>query len=198
MAAWVKALLLSLSAWLYPGAFVGGDVSHFADVVARVVAEHGGGPEVAAELSVLFMTEGHGDPRAVGGDAFGKSYGGWQVHETTLRRYAERNPVLRFLSDEELMFDPWANCSLAADLLVESHRVCASRPPEEQLGWYASGGNGCSVPEGLEASRVRMAIMRRLLWEHPYFYVPEPIWVDRSPGRFPKKNLERRLSRSEE
>lgn len=187
MTAWIKALLLSLAAWLYPGTPVTGDVEQFAGVIDRVAREHGGGPEMALELSVLFLTEGHMDPRAVGHDRFGASYGGWQVHETTIRRYASRNPKLAFLSDEELRFDAWANCSLAADLLEESHRVCGDRSPDEQLAWFASGGRTCDVPEGLDASRTRMAIARRVLDAHPFFWVGEPIWVDSSPSTFPKR-----------
>ena len=195
MTAWVRALLVSLSAWLYPGTRFPSDVWEDSEAIARAaeragISAEGDGEarELALELAVLFATEGHFDPRAVGRDQFGKSYGGWQVHETTLRVYASRDPLLDALSDEELRFDVRWSALLAADLVVESRRVCWSHPPEERLAWYASGGPGCSVPEGLEASRRRMGIARRLAEEHPYFWNAAILWVDRSPEWFPRRS----------
>jgi hypothetical protein len=52
----------------------------------------------------------------------------------------------------------------AAELVVESFRVCARHPLEERLGWYASGGATCGA---LAASRGRMHLAGRLLRDYP-------------------------------
>ncbi len=52
----------------------------------------------------------------------------------------------------------------ALALIRTSQRVCAARPLEEQLGWYASGGSSCG---GLTKSRHRVNLAGKLLREHP-------------------------------
>lgn len=47
-----------------------------------------------------------------------------------------------------------AQTIIANRLIRESFRICAARPLEERLGWYAAGGNGCD--RGLTHSRHRI------------------------------------------
>ena len=84
-----------------------------------------------------------------------------------------------------MIYVPSVAASVAVEMVAKSHRVCAGRPYEEQLGWYASGGPGCSVPEGLEASRNRLRLAERLLEARPPFWSSGRIEVDVLPKHYP-------------
>lgn len=157
MAHWITHLFAALAALLYPTTHFG-DGAALAAGIDAAAREHplpgpDGVAEMARELAVLAATEGHFDAGAIGRDQFGVSLGAYQLHETTLRwlgrSYAEA-------------FDPMASAEIAAGLIVKSHEVCAEREPAHALGWYASGGAGCDVPEGLAASERRMRYAERL------------------------------------
>ena len=195
MLPWISACLLALVHWLYPGAEIDSlgeqriaeaidSAAHevpLADPLDSVLTtgldfwEYDNGVvEMAAEMIVLALTEGHLDARAVGVDGFGSSYGAWQIHETTLE-YALRKwvpqPQYLLSTPIDIALDARPAGVLAAHLIRESHLVCARRPIDERLAWYASGGPTCDVTEGLTASRRRMRLVRRMLHEHPVYWV---------------------------
>lgn len=58
------------------------------------------------------------------------------------------------------------------ELLQTSFRICAKRPLEDRLGWYAAGGNGCE--QRLELSKYRMHAAAQLLRANPL----EPVLAD--------------------
>lgn len=161
---WILASLLALHAIVYPRdplppssaleelASAIDHAAHAQPLSSSATGEGGeddGVIEMAAELAVLAVVEGHLSVDAIGLDDFGESLGAFQIHETTLRWLAV---------PRRAAFDPRASAAIAAQLVAKSHAVCRARPREEALGWFASGGRGCSVPEGLAASRRRMAL----------------------------------------
>jgi hypothetical protein len=133
----------------------------FNDLAAAIDGASNGDPELAAVLVAIACRESHFRADAVGHDAFGESFGFWQLHETML-------PHLGLTFAEA--FSPFLASEKAAWMVAQSRIVCRERPKEEQLGWYASGGAGCDVPEGLAASRNRMALTAWLLRKQPPFW----------------------------
>jgi hypothetical protein len=121
--------------------------------------------ELAADLVALAARESHFIPGAVGRDAFGESYGLFQLHQSNLRSAAGA-------------LDPWTAAQEAALYALESRRVCAGRPSGDRFGWYASGGNGCDNAGGLAASRNRAALADRLLRAYSPWWSPA---VDHRP-----------------
>lgn len=182
MGAWIRAVIVSLMSWLHPGQAYP-DPWEASLAIERAATDHHPIParELATVLAVLFVTEGQADPKAVGQDHFGKSYGGWQVHETTFRYVRERDGDLAGVPDVLFREDVYVGAEVAADLIVESYRVCSARPKEEKLAWYASGGPGCAVPAGLAAAHYRWALVEWANQLHPYFESPDVPYVDRSP-----------------
>jgi len=163
MVPWILRCLHVLALSLYPTTPEPplDETARAIDVAAHQVPLDGddGVVEMARELAVLAATEGHLRPDAVARDRFGESYGLFQLHETTLRWL--RRP-------KEDAFDPVTAALIAAVLIRKSHAVCAKAGKGAELGWYASGGPTCSVPEGLAASARRMRLAASL---------PSPVWV---------------------
>jgi hypothetical protein len=120
---------------------------------APLYATDDGVERTVRELVALATRESHLRPDAMGADWAGFSFGLFQIHETNF-------PRLGITWHEAI--SPLASARIALKLLAESHRVCRARPLAEQLGHYASGGPTCDVPEGLAASRNRMALAERL------------------------------------
>lgn len=81
----------------------------------------------------------------------GAGYGLFGTHEATLGR-----PVPG---------DADGQAEAALELLRQSWRICASRPFEDRLGWYAAGGLGCSARLPLSRFRIHEAV--GLLRKHP-------------------------------
>lgn len=139
-----------------------GEFDHVARGIERAVVESGTYDEdIVYELVSLGAREGHFDPRAVGHDSYGESYGLFQIHASNLAGLGV---------SKEMLFDPYVASLIAIDMLRMSHRVCAARPRADRLGWYASGGPTCDVPAGLRASRNRMALADRLRAACPPFW----------------------------
>lgn len=90
---------------------------------------------VALDVALAWF-ESRFDPSAVGDN--GRSRGLYQVQYV-----GDVEPVLQ-------------QTIRANQMIKESFRVCRYKPFEERLGWYASGGNGCSNAGGLKASRHRV------------------------------------------
>ena len=166
MTPWILACLTALSSWLYPAERIepSRDLAEAIDVAAHAHPLPGddGLPEMARELAVLSATEGHFAARAEGPDQFGVAFGAWQIHESTLR-WMGRTP--------EDASDYGAGALLAAELVARSHSVCRRREHLDALGWYASGGPGCAVPEGLAASARRVKLADRLRREVPTVWI---------------------------
>ena len=115
----------------------------------------------AAELVSLVAHESVFDPKAVSHDRGGESLGYAQVSVSNLK-------WLKMNRDD--LLDPIQNLRAAVKLLRESHRVCRSKPLEEQLAWYGTGSGHCDVEEGIQASRRRMRLAMDLLRKHPPFW----------------------------
>jgi len=118
-----------------------------------------------AELVSLTFHESRFDTHAV--DKTKQSFGLAQIDASNLANLG--------LSHKEELFDAETNLRAALKLMKISHRLCRGRPREDGLANYASGGGGCSVPEGLVDSRRRMKLAAALLAKHP------PRWIDVSP-----------------
>jgi hypothetical protein len=114
------------------------------------------------ELMAVSFFESHFDPNAVHADAGGDSIGLAQINVSNLAELG--------LKREDL-FDPETNLRAAAKLMRESHRTCRGFPALQQLAAYATGRGLCSVEEGINASRNRLKLARKLLAEHPPFWV---------------------------
>lgn len=179
MADWILHCLLLLVGRVYPtdGAVPPPsdlrDLAEGIDVAAHAYPLPGdaGVVDMAAEMAVLAVVEGHLRADAVAEDQFGVSYGPWQIHETTMRGYFLLGPSrIRDSRTASLQL----GAELAAMLVKKSHEVCSGRPSSESLGWYASGGPTCSVPEGLAASRYRTGLARWVRARNPVY------WVDRT------------------
>ncbi len=173
---WLLHAVLSVNAQLYPAVplsereamAIAVAVDDLHGHYALSVAEGGYGRDagyvrLAAELVVLAGTEGHFDPNARGRDAFGESFGLWQIHETTLD-YLN--------ATREDAFDLHRSAVFAARLIQKSHHVCARHTLDERLTWFSSGGPRCDVAEGLAASRHRQSLVEHLHRHHP------PYWTD--------------------
>jgi hypothetical protein len=142
-----------------------------------------GDTTLAAELVALAARESHFRPDAVGPDHLGEGYGLFQFHSSNLGVFRIGTHAVITKTSAPL-FRPAFATEVAALMVKESHRVCAGRPPEDRLGWYASGGGGCSVPEGLAASRNRTALAAWLLATRP----PPPVfYVSRAVDVVPKR-----------
>lgn len=128
------------------------------DIAQAVIDATGGDPEPIAELVALGAKEGHFNPEAVSTDWAGHAFGVWQLHES--------NFGWLHITQEEAC-DPYTSAPVALRLVRKSFEVCARRPWEERLGWYAAGGPTCNVEEGLEDSRIRLALALRLLQRMP-------------------------------
>jgi hypothetical protein len=167
MEAWILALIaLCAPHDASPDAFP--EIAHAIDVAsheAPLYAEDDGVERTAAELVALAAREGHMRADAMAMDWAGFSFGLYQLHSTNFRRLG----ITWREADT-----PLEATRAALVLLAESHRVCHRRPLAEQLAHYASGGPSCDVPEGLTASRNRMALAAYLLRARPAF------WVDAS------------------
>ena len=144
----------------------------------------------SAKLVALAARESRFDPEAVGRDQFGESYGLFQVHESNLGKvlYCGTGSDGKGWACWPLLtaaqaFDPLTATRVARHMTYRSESICAHRPPEERLGWYASGGRGCDVPEGLSASRNRMALAAWLLRKIP----PPVLWTSRSVDVLPRR-----------
>lgn len=163
MQAWILALIaLCARPDSKPETFA--EVARAIDDAAYLLPLPEGRARMVLELVALAAREGHLDPFAVGHDAFGASYGLFQIHETTLGYLG---------ATVEDAMDPARAAVLAARLVFKSHNVCRARAREECLGWYASGGPTCDVAEGLDASRNRVALADALLARAP----PPRIWT---------------------
>jgi hypothetical protein len=114
--------------------------------------------EMATELSVLAWAEGGMRVDAVAQDYAGFSWGLWQIHESNFKRLG--------ISRLDAM-NPMVAAKAAAKLILESHRICRKEPVANQLAEYAAGLGRCDIPEGVQASQVRMGRAQRLLKEHP-------------------------------
>ena len=147
----------------------------FQEIAEAIDDAAAGDAGLAAELVALAARESHFRPDAVATDRFGESYGLFQYHSSNMGVFRV-GPKAIVVKTAAPLFDPHFAAEAAAAMIAESHRVCARRPPEERLGWYASGGNGCGVPEGLAASRNREALAAWLAVRAP---VPT-FWVSRS------------------
>jgi hypothetical protein len=169
---WILALIVLASSPDSPR-------DRFDEVASAIEYAAGGSPILASELVALAARESRFDPEAVGYDAFGESYGLFQIHETNLPPKCECCTLQAW----KVVFVPWAAALIAVKMVEKSHEVCSRRPYEEQLGWYASGGPGCSVPEGLAASRNRMRLAEWLLAKRPPFWSSGRVEVDVLPKR---------------
>jgi len=131
------ALLVPSSPWL-------GDYPEEAQAIADACSERpvfGSPMRCAAVLVAIAYHESRFDPRAIGDG--GRSISPWQISKhwkpgTTLAEQAQR----------------------AVSLLEESRRICHGMPPDEQLGWYCSGGAICGRPA---SSRIRMHLAASLM-----------------------------------
>lgn len=96
-----------------------------------------------AVLTAIAYHESRFNPEAVGDR--GQSVGVWQLS----RSWRPEPGVDR-------------HARLARGLVSRSFRICAARPMEERLGWFAAGRDGCGRPA---SSRIRMNLAKRLLGE---------------------------------
>jgi Transglycosylase SLT domain len=133
----------------------------FIEVAEAIDDAADGDVELVRVLVALAARESHFIPDALGWDAFGESYGLWQLHESNLPNFG---------LEPEQVFIPKIASKWASLMIQQSQDICRNRPREDQLGWYASGGPTCDVPEGLEASRNRMKLADWLLQKRPPFW----------------------------
>jgi hypothetical protein len=90
------------------------------------------------------------------------------------------------VTTKDALFVPKTAMRVAAIMVRFSHKVCAGggHGAEDRLGWYASGGSGCDVPEGLAASRNRTALAGWLTTTLPFpGWVSAASTVDQRPKR---------------
>lgn len=151
MTAWILALILLCAP-------ADADQARLPEIAAAIDAAAGGDTELAATLVALACRESHFRPDAVSADRAGYAWGTWQIHESNFHRLG--------ISWDDAT-DPTVAANVAARMVTESARVCRTHPREERLGHYASGGPTCDVPEGLAASRNRMALAKWLLHARP-------------------------------
>ena len=97
-------------------------------------------------LLAIGKYESNFDPRAKGDS--GASIGLFQIA-----------PATAGLPRDQL-FDPSVASATAIRLVHQSFVICAARPFDERLAWYAHGGDGCSAL-GAPASRHRM---QKAMW----------------------------------
>ncbi len=178
---WIFACLVHLSHVLYPGQDASEarlrPIAVAIDEAARewpLAERDGGGLRMAVELAALSATEGHLDVNAIGTDDAGASLGILQIHQSTLA-YLHATPADCFDVDKAML--------LGARLVYVSHGVCSAMPRGAALGWYASGSNGCQVPEGIAASITRMRLADETLRAVPVFWVePREVLTKRRTG----------------
>lgn len=164
MVPWILSLLMLLA---QPDTDVSTlpETAQAIDIAAHEHPLHEDPAETAAILVAIARYESRFNPRAVGYDGYGESWGLYQIHETNLKRLG--------LRDYAEVCDPVEGSRAAIVLIDESFRVCRRNQPLERLAMYASGRAQCAVPDGVQASRVRMRLARELLERHP------PRWVER-------------------
>lgn len=134
---WILALMVLLqpsAPWRADYEEVAKGIEEGARVVPIFAGEQGLYRTVALDVSLAWY-ESRFDRHAVGDH--GAAHGLFQVHATEASTVAEQ-------------------VKQANALIKQSLRVCAARPFEERLGWYASGGPTCDRPGGLKASKHRM------------------------------------------
>lgn len=143
--AWVLSMLVQLGATEHVT-----PAPELAPAIAEAALKRpleGSAPRMAALLVAVAWRESRFDVAAKGDG--GQSLGAWQIS----RAWVRDAPGLD------------AEARLATKLVVESFRICASRPLAERLSWYAWGRAGCDHAHA--ASRARMSLAARLLREHP-------------------------------
>ncbi len=123
--------------------------------------EHG--PEKTAALLVsLASFESAFDPDALG-DCHGKepsrencdSWGLYQINKYNFK-------MVPGVPVDDAVFATRE----AVRMIRVSQRVCARRPVQDMLGWYAAGGNGCE--QALNKSHYRVWRAQKLQREHPF------------------------------
>ena len=167
MHAWIVALILSCCPQA-PRATLD-EVADAIDIAAHEVPLYStddGVERTVAELVAVASFESRFDPNAIAEDWAGFSYGLFQIHETNFARFHIGPKRAR---------NPLDSARVALLLLRESHNLCGYLPLEDRLSEYASGRGLCSTREGLEDSRRKMAVVKRLL------SLKIPRWIDLSP-----------------
>lgn len=150
---------------------------------------------IVVEVATTYY-ESHFAPHVKGDH--GASWGAFQIAPGTAKPYLlplRASSALRVLSDEggELL-DPWrplgeelldvaSAAPIALRLLHTSFKMCANRPSEERMAWYAGGGKTCTdLPmtaaerdretKAFAQSRHRLQKAKWLLRVRPFLPIP--------------------------
>ena len=159
MIAWILSLMIALQ----PQAPWRDSYEETARAIATVVEEEPAffkGPDgrhrTAALLVSLAWAESRFDPKAVGDH--GRSMGLYQIFHANL-------PTKEGFAKADILGNPLNATRVAHRMIRESMNVCASRPVEDRLAWYASGDGSCHF--GAAASKFRYGTAMRVFRQHP-------------------------------
>lgn len=159
MVTWILTLMVALQ----PSAPWRDTYEQTAKAIAEVVQEEVplfGGADArersAALLVAVAWAESRFDPKAVGDH--GRSVGLYQIFQPNL-------PTREGFKRDDILDHAVNATKVAHRMFRESMNVCAKRPLEERLGWYASGDGSCA--RGLPESRFRMGLAARVFKQHP-------------------------------
>lgn len=171
--AWVLALLTSLepdSPWRET--FPATAEAIAAEASQRPIPRQGAERTAALLVAVAWFEstlrpDAEGDCVAAGGLAVpsvsGRCPAGARARSLCLMQVNETNLAGLRATRADLLGDVSRCVSAGAALLRQSYAVCARRPPEERLAWYAGGGPSCpSSSDAVRKSRHRVALAARL------------------------------------
>jgi hypothetical protein len=115
------------------------------------------GPKLTASILLgIAFCESRFNPTAMGQkQSDGQAIGLFGIKPATAKQPAN------------MLLLPLTAAPIALTLIKTSFRICNAFPWNEQLGWYAAGGNGCK-PEGRDVSRPRLLLAEKIMTDHGY------------------------------
>jgi Transglycosylase SLT domain len=156
---WILSLMLGLqprAPWLASYEDTAKAIATVVTAEVPLFTGERGREKTAALMVALAWAESRFNPGAVGDH--GLSVGLYQMSSANL-------PSPEGYRRADLLGHPIASSEVALHMLRQSFAVCAARPLNERVAWYASGDSYCQ--RGQSESRYRMGLAMRAFTKYP-------------------------------
>jgi Transglycosylase SLT domain len=156
---WILSLMLGLqprAPWLASYEDTAKAIATVVEAEVPLFTGERGREKTAALMVALAWAESRFNPGAVGDH--GLSVGLYQMSSANL-------PSPEGYRRADLLGHPIASSEVALHMLRQSFAVCAARPLNERLAWYASGDSYCQ--RGQSESRYRVGLAMRAFTKYP-------------------------------